>query len=210
MNINILFITQVSNVKSIFNATTKTIVLFVVVGLMTACGFTLRGSQALPETLTQVAINASFQYSPLSRALQKRLPVYQLQGLINPSVTIGAEMLDKTVVVKLEPEQFERRLLSVFSSGQVAEYELVFTVNYTITFPNKIPIENSLKVSREYQDDPDQILAKSRELNLVLNELRVEASDRLIRLMSSQYNSSIFASNSRSEQSKTSNLTKGH
>lgn len=210
MDINILFITQVNNVKSIFNTTTKTIVLFVVVSFMTACGFTLRGSQALPETLTQVAIKAPFQYSPLSRALQKRLPVYQLKGLVNSSAIIAVDMLDKTVVVQLEPEQFERRLLSVFSSGQVAEYELVFTVNYTITFPNKMPIENSLKVSREYQDDPDQILAKSRELNLVLNELRVEASDRLIRLMSSQYNSSVFDKNSRSPKSGTSDMSKGN
>lgn len=209
MNTKSLLMVQTNNVKSIFNAT-RIIVLCVFVCLVTACGFTLRGSQALPETLTQVSIEASFQYSPLSRALQKRLPVYQLEGLINPTTTIEPQMLNKTVVVKLAPEQFERRLLSVFSSGQVAEYELVFTVNYTITFPNKIPIENSLKVSREYQDDPDQILAKSRELNLVLDELRVEASDRLIRLMSSQYNSSVFDKDSQLPSSNNSVSNKGN
>lgn len=201
---------QVKTVKSFLKTTIKAISLCLLVGGLSACGFTLRGSQALPESLTHVAINAPFQYSPLSRALQKRLPVYQLEGLINPSATIDIEMLDKTVIVQLAPEQFERRLLSIFSSGQVAEYELVYTVKYTIIFPNKIPVENSLKVSREYQDDPDQILAKSRELNLVLTELRVEAADRLIRLMSSQYNSSVLNIDSRMINAKSSEINKGN
>jgi LPS-assembly lipoprotein len=176
--------------------------------MLSACGFTLRGSQALPASLTQVAITAPLQYSPLSRALQKRLPVYQLEGLINPSETIEASMLSKTVAVQLQPELFERRLLSVFSSGQVAEYDLVYTVKYTVIFPNKVPIENTLTVSREYQDDPDQILAKSRELNLVLGELREEAADRLIRLLSSQYNNSIVETSTIVTKKKRNPLTR--
>ncbi len=157
--------------------------------LISGCGFSLRGSQALPESLTQVAITAPSQYSPLSRALAKRLPVYQLTSIINPTASSLEEKTLETVVIQLQPEQFERRLLSVFSTGQVAEYELIYTVKYQVLFPNKLPIPNVLTVAREYQDDPDQILAKSRELNLILNELRREAADRLIRLLSSQYNS---------------------
>jgi LPS-assembly lipoprotein len=166
------------------------------------CGFTLRGSQALPESLTQVAITAPLQYSPLSRALQKRLPVYQLEGLINPTRTMDPSVLAQTVAVQLQPEQFERRLLSVFSSGQVAEYELVYTVRYQVVFPNKLPIDNVLTVSREYQDDPEQILAKSRELNLVLNDLRTESADRLIRLLSSQYNRSVIDTSNQLSKNK--------
>lgn len=162
--------------------------------MVCACGFKLRGSQALPESLTQVAISAPLQYSPLSRALQKRLPVYQLNGVINPKDLLNPDEIAQTVVVQLQPEQFERRLLSVFSTGQVAEYDLVYTVKYRVIFPNKLPIDNTLTVSREYQDDPEQILAKSRELNLILNELRTESADRLIRLLSSQYNSSVIDS----------------
>jgi len=75
----------------------------------------------------------------------------------------------------------------VFSSGQVAEYELIYTVDYEVSFPNSESISNTLVVSREYQEDPRQILAKSRELELVLNEMRDESADRIIRLLSSQY-----------------------
>ncbi len=152
------------------------------------CGFSLRGSQALPESIDTVVINASLQFSPLSRALSERLPIYQLR-----SITAGsdlAETLDPaaTVLINLQPENLERRLLSVFSSGQVAEYELIYTVNYQVVFPNARPISNSLSVMREYQDDPQQILAKSRELELVMDEMRIESADRMVRLLSSQYN----------------------
>ena len=164
----------------------KPIIVLLLLGAITSCGFTLRGSQALPETLTRVAINAPLQYSPLSRALLKRLPVYQLEGLLNPTDELDPTLFNKTVLLRLEPEQFERRLLSVFSTGQVAEYELVYVVKYSIIFPNKMPIENSFEVSREYQDDPDQVLAKSRELELMLSEMRDEAADIMIRRLSSQ------------------------
>lgn len=171
----------------------KSIVLSSLIIAISACGFSLRGSQALPDSLTHVLISAPLQYSPLSRALQQRLGVYQLIGIIDD----GGENLDidtlKTVNIKLEPEQFERRLLSVFTTGQVAEYELEFTVNYSVRFPNSEIMTNRFTVSREYQDDPDQILAKSRELDLILNELRREAADRIIRLLSSQYNTAVLS-----------------
>lgn len=154
---------------------------------VSSCGFSLRGSQALPASIDTVLINASLQFSPLSRALSERLPVYQLRSITAESEE--AELIDPaaTVLINLQPESLERRLLSVFSSGQVAEYELIYTVDYQVIFPNASPIRNTLSVSREYQDDPQQILAKSRELELVMNEMRMESADRIIRLLSSQY-----------------------
>ena len=170
----------------------KTVIMVILLMLISSCGFNLRGSQALPDSLKHVLINAPLQYSPLSRALQQRLSVYQLNGIINESSADPIENIEQTVLVRLQPEHFERRLLSVFTSGQVAEYELVYSVNYQVVFPNALPINNKLTVNREYQDDPDQILAKSRELDLILNELRSEAADRLIRLLSSQYSAAII------------------
>jgi LPS-assembly lipoprotein len=44
-----------------------------------------------------------------------------------------------------------------------------------------------MSVTREYQDDPRQILAKAREFELIMEEMRDETADRIIRLLSSQY-----------------------
>ena len=74
----------------------------------------------------------------------------------------------------------------MFATGQVAEYELIYNVRYTVLFSDGQALKTSFEVLREYQDDPDKVLAKSRELNLVVNEMRLEAADRIIRLLSSQ------------------------
>jgi LPS-assembly lipoprotein len=155
--------------------------------VLSSCGFQLRGSQALPETLDTVIINSTLQFSPMARALGERLPVYQLKGIPARSDEAKQAVVPATVLINLSPESLERRLLSVFSSGQVAEYELIYSVRYQVIFPNAQPISNNMAVSREYQDDPQQILAKSRELELVMNEMRLETADRIIRLLSSQY-----------------------
>lgn len=148
--------------------------------LVSSCGFKLRGSQALPHDINQVAVQAA-PHSLMARALNKRLPVYDLQ-----SSAATATPDANTVLISLAPESLDRRLLSVFSTGQVAEYELIYSVRYTVWFPNKEPFEHQFEVAREYQDDPDRVLAKSRELNIVLDEMRADAADRIIRLLSNQ------------------------
>jgi LPS-assembly lipoprotein len=155
------------------------------------CGFKLRGSQALPSYLNNVVILSQFDYLPLSRALDNRLPVYQLKSIVGEKTIPEGIEPTTVVVIKLEPEALERRLLSIFSSGQVAEYELIYSVNYEVIFPFAEPISASMTVAREYQDDPDQVLAKSRELDLVLDEMRAESADRIIRLLSSQYSEAL-------------------
>ena len=84
------------------------------------------------------------------------------------------------------PEKLERQLLSVYPSGQVAEYELIYVVRYRVQFPGKEAVMVQFEVVRDYQDDPDQVLAKSRELELMLSEMRDEAADIMIRRLSSQ------------------------
>ncbi|RDV26121.1 hypothetical protein DXV75_08580 [Alteromonas aestuariivivens] len=150
--------------------------------LLAGCGFHLRGTQSLPEDANYVVIRSVEPHAPLARSLDKRLEVYDIEGGSN----YPTEAQQSFVVIELLPEQLERRLLSVFSTGQVAEYELIFGVRYKVTFPGQQPIPAYFEILRDYQDDPDQVLAKSRELDLVLDEMRREAADRIIRRLPSQ------------------------
>lgn len=149
---------------------------------ISACGFQLRGSQQFPDFIRQVEVRSLSAHDPQSRAIAERLSVYQL-GFTRAA---SAEMQANTVVIELRPENLDRRLLSVFQTGQVAEYELIYRIDYRLTFPSGESLDSSVEVLREYQDDPDQVLAKSRELDLILTEMRADAADRIIRLMASQ------------------------
>ncbi|MFT5924039.1 MAG: LPS-assembly lipoprotein [Paraglaciecola sp.] len=168
--------------KRIFlNVCILTIVLTIV-----GCGFKLRGDYGLPTGIQQLQLLAAQKNTPLHRILGKQLQGINIDVWDNTaSASQIAQQVD--VIVYLSSDQLERRLLSLFSSGQVAEYELVYTIKYQIQFPAQDALEIEFDVTREYQDDPDAVLAKSRELNLIQNEMRQEAANRIIRQIASSY-----------------------
>ncbi|MFS1702923.1 LPS assembly lipoprotein LptE [Alteromonas sp. AMM-1] len=153
------------------------------VTLVTAsCGFHLRNAQTLPVGSSYVQVVAGKQTAPLEKSVLARMKVYQ----INSGSTALESESATTITLTLQPEKLDRRLLSVFATGQVAEYELIYGVRFSATFPDGRQLSQQFEVLREYQDDPKQVLAKSRELNLVLSEMRTEAADRIIRMLSGQ------------------------
>lgn len=153
------------------------------VTLVTAgCGFHLRSAQTLPVGSNYVQVIAGKQTAPLEKSVLAQMKVYQISsGKSDLESETGS-----TITLRLQPEKLDRRLLSVFATGQVAEYELIYGVRFSATYPDGQQISKQFEVLREYQDDPRQVLAKSRELNLVLSEMRTEAADRIIRLLSSK------------------------
>ncbi|WP_394220449.1 LPS assembly lipoprotein LptE [Alteromonas gracilis] len=150
--------------------------------LVTGCGFHLRSSPSLPDNINTVAIESARAHAPLARALDKRLNVYGLNSVSADKSKTSKQHIN----IYLLPEKMERQLLSVYPSGQVAEYELIYVVRYRVQFPDKEAQMVQFEVVRDYQDDPDQVLAKSRELDLMLSEMRDEAADIMVRRLSSQ------------------------
>jgi LPS-assembly lipoprotein len=150
------------------------------------CGFKLRGDYGLPTGIGQLQLLSAQQNTPLHRIVGKQLQRFNIEVWDN---TVSASQIDEQVdaIVYLTSDRLERRLLSLFSTGQVAEYELVYTIKYQIQFPAQDPQEIEFDVTREYQDDPDAVLAKSRELDLIQNEMRQEAANRIIRQIASSY-----------------------
>ncbi|GAC18092.1 LPS-assembly lipoprotein LptE [Paraglaciecola arctica] len=157
-------------------------IIFTIVG----CGFKLRGDYGLPADIGQLQLLAAQKNTPLYRILWKQLQGFNIEVLDNTASVNRAEQ-QIAVVVYLTSDKLERRLLSLFSTGQVAEYELVYTIKYQIQFPALDAQEIEFDVTREYQDDPNAVLAKSRELDLIQNEMRQEASNRIIRQIASSY-----------------------
>lgn len=155
--------------------------------ILSGCGFKLRNDYELAKQFSELQISSAERHSRLQKALTNRLEFLDVK--VNKNRTT---FTTQTATIHLQPENLERRLLSLFPSGQVAEYELVYNVNY-LYYPalnssgnNQPPeaIEKKFILTREYQDDPDQVLAKSRELDLILEELRAQAADRIIRSLS--------------------------
>lgn len=141
--------------------------------LLSACGLRLRGDYLLPPELQTLYVSSIDKHGEITRLFK--------QQLAQNNVTV-LKTFDRTKPeIRIIRDRLDRRNLSVFSNGQVAEYELIYTVQYQLHRDNYDPVDFQFEVNRDYQDDPSVALAKSRELNLILSEMRKTAVDRMIR-----------------------------
>jgi LPS-assembly lipoprotein len=139
--------------------------------VLSSCGFHLRGD--LPLSHFPAMHIQSERHSELATLVGERLQHNKVQLL--DSYQQSAPML------QLIDDTLERRTLSLFPNGQVAEYELIYKVRYALTMPDAAPLQYQFEIFRDYQDDPNQALAKSKELELLLDELRQQAANRIVR-----------------------------
>ena len=153
---------------------------FLISSLCAGCGFKLRGEYLLAPELQKLKVSSVDKHGELTRLVKQHLTINQV-NLVTSSNN------SKTPVPELRilKDELDRRTLSVFPNGQVAEYELIYTVKYQLLMEGQPDQNFQFELNRDYQDDPDFALAKSRELNLLLSEMRQVAADRILRAMAS-------------------------
>ncbi|WP_159821291.1 LPS-assembly lipoprotein LptE [Colwellia sp. 20A7] len=148
---------------------------------LSACGFHLRGDYLLSDELQTLYVSSSDVHGELTRLVKQHLSRNQVNVLKYKST--------QKPELRILSDTLDRRTLSVFQNGQVAEYELIYTVHYQLRFgstngePLEEPQDFSFELNRDYQDDPNLALAKSRELSLLLSEMRKSAADKILRDM---------------------------
>jgi LPS-assembly lipoprotein len=143
---------------------------------LSGCSFKLRGHHILPKELQTLYVSSVDVHGELTRLLKRHL-------IIN-NVTVKPIYSAAIPELRILYDALNRRTLSVFSNGQVAESELIYSVAYEVRINNKEPQTFRFDLTRDYQDDPNVALAKSRELALLLSEMRNEATNRILRNLS--------------------------
>jgi LPS-assembly lipoprotein len=141
--------------------------------LLTACGFQLRGNYLLDDELKTLYLSSTDVHGELTRLVSLNLTRNQ--------ITVLKQAKANTPELRILSDNLDRRTLSLFASGQVAEYELIYSVQYHVRFDGEDPELFTFELYRDYQDDPNLALAKSRELSLLLSEMRVSAADKILR-----------------------------
>lgn len=144
--------------------------------LLSGCGFHLKKASYLPEDLKTLYVSADDTKSELFNLLA--------QDLKKARVELMPARQSDHAQLHLYRDSLERQTLSLFKNGQVAQYELAYAVSYRITRPGQEPMDKSFELYRNYQDDPNSALAKAKELEIILAELRQLASKRIIRELS--------------------------
>ena len=128
-----------------------------VLGQLSACGFRLRGQVDVPEELKLVHITGSAEFAPLTLELKK---VLQRSG-----TRVLSSAAEAQSIIAISNELMKKRVLSVDAQGRAAEYELIYTLNFSVTRTDAQGIvpEQKIELSRDFRFDPDNVLAKDAE-----------------------------------------------
>ncbi|TRX57360.1 LPS assembly lipoprotein LptE [Thalassomonas sp. M1454] len=154
-----------------------TVTSLLAVSLLSGCGFKLRGDYLLPEEFNTLYVSSVDKHGELTRMVKQHLSINEVEILTKSSVNAPE--------LRILNDSLDRRTLSLFENGQVAEYELTYTVRYEVKFAQAETQRFQFELYRNYQDNPDRALAKSRELTLLRSEMRSEAANKILRNLAS-------------------------
>lgn len=141
--------------------------------LLSSCGFHLRGSEALPEGLEQIYVEAS-RHSPFRYELINQLEAAGV-GLVGES--------EAKATLTVHSDRIRSRILSVDAQGRAREYALTLIVKYSLQLADsdKAGEPHTARVERDYSFDPDNILAKGGEQARLEQEMRQFAAQQIVR-----------------------------
>lgn len=150
--------------------------IIMVVCLLSACGFHLRGQEGMP--FKTVFIIAPDLNSRFVNELRRNL-------LVN-KVTLAATAEQADMVLNIASETTDQQILTLGGSGRVNEFELHFRVSLR-AYDNKqqdwIPAEQMV-LYRNYSYNDNIILAKEAEANMLYQGMRSEMVQQILRRLS--------------------------
>lgn len=125
-----------------------------------SCGFALQGATRLPPEMERTWLDPAVPRSPLVTELRR-----SLAALDQPLVS---RREDATAVLTLLADDAGERVLSVSATGVPEELELYHTVRFRVRAGDRMLLaDETITVTRDYRFDPDDILGKRREAQVL-------------------------------------------
>jgi len=152
----------------------KVTIVVLIVSLLSACGFHLRGDYSVPEELNKISVTSYDQYSTFTRMMKSQLRINDVE-IVPPA--------ENTPNLHIISEGVGERTLSLYQSTLAAEKELTFNASYRVTIPELGSKTFSTSVTRSYLDNPLTALAKSVERDMIEDEMRKLATSQILRQM---------------------------
>jgi LPS-assembly lipoprotein len=143
--------------------------------LLSACGWHLRGTLTLPEGLNSVYLHSESDAQLLGRTME--------QLLVANQVGIAERQAAAQLIIKLLDFTEDRRVVAVGDNTLVTEYELIATADFSVENARGEVIlpPSDVSVIRAYQFDQDNVLGMAEEQQLILQEMRREIAQQIIR-----------------------------
>ena len=161
-----------------FEAGKPVLVVAALVLSLSGCGFHLQGRAALPPQFKLSYVDAHDRQSDF------------VQGLRNALLVSGVELTEDTkaatATVHVLDDKHTQRILSVSPDNLPREYELTYTVRFSVSAGDKeLLAAQEVSTSREYSFAVTELLAKENEEAVLQAALAHDLVDVVMRRLSS-------------------------
>jgi LPS-assembly lipoprotein len=152
----------------------QVLTLFLQISLLTACGFTLRGTAELPLQLQTLQLQFIDGNTDIVREMRR--------ALINSGVTLQDETEQGIYQLGIGREVSEERILSVNVNARAGEYQLSLSVPFQLRISDAFLIEpENITIEKVYLADPNNAVAKAEEAEQIKDEIRRELVNQILR-----------------------------
>jgi LPS-assembly lipoprotein len=148
--------------------------LLLLVLLVGGCGFHMRGAVTLPPNLHKVYVAGKDDLSPFSVELDRALR------------SAGAEMAgsagEADAVIRVAQDRTGRRVLSVSTRNTPQEYEVFYSIQYSIDRGDKQAVASQqIELTRSFSFSESDLLAKDREEAILRDAMARDLADLVVR-----------------------------
>lgn len=131
---------------------------------LAACGFRLAGSDPLPKVLARPYLSVKDPYTDFAREFEHRLKT--------SGAAVQAVRDDSTATIEVTRDTIQQRTLSVSAKNIPTEYELTYTVTFSVTDTDgQILPPQTISLSKDYSFRENSLLAKEHEADLLRGQM---------------------------------------
>ncbi|MEO1575968.1 MAG: LPS assembly lipoprotein LptE [Pseudomonadota bacterium] len=146
----------------------------VCLSVLAGCGFTLRGSDALPSALKITYVQANQRSTPLLREFDRQLQI--AGGVRTPRVS------EATATLRILTDDSGERVLSLATTGGPEELEAFHVLEFELwQNGERIYGPDTITLRRDYTFNKNDVLGKRREFQTLQLSLRQNIVAMMIR-----------------------------
>jgi LPS-assembly lipoprotein len=147
--------------------------------MQASCAFYIRQNTQLPEEIHHVNLSSFQKYGQLTYLLRKKLAHHHLKTTEENTPNIPS--------LHISNDSLEHAPLSLYADGSVAEYELLYHVDFSVHFKGYPVQSHQVFVRRKYMDSTTTSLAKKREVDGITLEMRESATQLILKQLIVDY-----------------------